>query len=253
VRGGLSLPLGLTLQSDARRSHDRTFYRTTATVHQQRETESTVLPRLSLGWNYRPTQKLVSRVISNIGTSVGYEPTVQESFSRGLLDPSGDTSLTTGRSDHSETRALAIPVRATVTWAFLGDLTTGANYRRTEADERRPGSVVEGQSSDFGVDVARAFNVPKKWNLSEQIHARMSFQQSSQARYLPNATTGRSYQARNGRTAFNLNADTQLAQNLTGSLVFSKVVNYDKLYDRRFSQLVVTAVMQLSFQAGDLR
>ena len=251
MRGGLSLPLGLTLQSDARQSRDRTFYRTTSAVHQQRQTESTVLPRLSLGWNYRPTNATVMRVISNLGTSVGYEPTKQEAFSRGL--PGSGAEDTTGRADRSVTKALGIPVRATITWSFLGDLTTGANWRHTTADERRPGSIVEGEATDFGIDVARNFPVPQKWNLSDQIHARASFQQSSNSRYLPNGATGRSYQANSGRTAFNLNADTQLAQNLTGSLVFSKVVNYDKLYDRRFSQLVVTAVMQLSFQAGDLR
>ena len=251
LRGGLALPLGLSVQADARRSNDRTFYRTTSAKHQQRETESMVLPRLSLGWNYRPTNALVAKVISNFGSSVGYEPTRQEAFTRGASGTEdADTSAT---SDRSVTKALGIPVRATVTWAFLGDLTTGANWRRTTADERRPGSVVEGQATDFGVDVARNFAVPQKWNLSDQIHARASFQRSANSRYLPNGTAGRSYQANNGRTAFNLNADTQLAQNLTGSLVFSKVVNYDKLYDRRFSQLVVTTVFQLSFQAGELR
>jgi hypothetical protein len=82
----------------------------------------------------------------------------------------------------------------------------------------------------------------------------LSWQQQATRRYLPNASGGvAANQANNGRRALSLNADTQLAENLLGSLVMSRVVNYDNVTNRRFNQFVMTAVFQLTFSAGQIR
>ena len=102
--------------------------------------------------------------------------------------------------------------------------------------------------------MSRAFRLPKQWNLSDQVMATLSWQQQFTRRYLPDATGGvAANQASNGRKSLNFNADTQLAENLLGSLVMSRVINYDNVTNRRFNQFVLTAVFQLTFQAGQIR
>jgi hypothetical protein len=106
----------------------------------------------------------------------------------------------------------------------------------------------------MSVSFSRGFTLPKKWNLSDQVMTSVSWQQQATRRYLPTATGGvAANQASNGRKSLNFNADTQLAQNLLGSLVMSRVVNYDNVTNRRFNQFVLTAVFQLTFQAGQIQ
>jgi hypothetical protein len=56
----------------------------------------------------------------------------------------------------------------------------------------------------------------------------------------------------NGRRAFNVNADTDLAENMSGSLTVSRVLTFDRQFDRRFTQTVISAVLNLQFFAGEL-
>ena len=57
----------------------------------------------------------------------------------------------------------------------------------------------------------------------------------------------------NGRRAVNFNADTDLSELLTFSLTGSRVVNFDRNYNRQTSNLIFSAVLQLRFFAGDLK
>ncbi len=52
------------------------------------------------------------------------------------------------------------------------------------------------------------------------------------------------------KIAFNFNADTDVAENMTFSLQGSRVVTFDRNFNRRFVQTVITAVFQLQFFAG---
>ena len=57
----------------------------------------------------------------------------------------------------------------------------------------------------------------------------------------------------NGRQAFNLNADTELSELLSFSLTGSQVLTYDRSYNRRVSNTVFSAILQLRFFAGEIR
>ena len=57
----------------------------------------------------------------------------------------------------------------------------------------------------------------------------------------------------NGRQAFNLNADTDLSENLTFSLTGSHVLTFDRNYNSRLSNKVVSVILNLRFFAGELR
>ena len=65
--------------------------------------------------------------------------------------------------------------------------------------------------------------------------------------------TNRSRLSDNGRRAFNLNADTDFADNLTGSFTMSRVISFDNNFNRRFTQTVITAVLNIRFFAGELK
>ncbi len=57
----------------------------------------------------------------------------------------------------------------------------------------------------------------------------------------------------NGRRAFSFSADTDVAENLTSSFVYSRVASFDENLNRRFTQTVLSAVLQLQFFGGELR
>jgi hypothetical protein len=66
------------------------------------------------------------------------------------------------------------------------------------------------------------------------------------------ASTSRSRLTDNGRTAVSLNADTDLADNMTFSLQASRVVTFDRNFNRRFTQTVLSAVLNIQFFGGAL-
>jgi hypothetical protein len=57
----------------------------------------------------------------------------------------------------------------------------------------------------------------------------------------------------NGRRAATLTADTDVAENLSSSLVISRVANFDNNLNRLFTQTVVSAVFHLQFFAGEIK
>jgi hypothetical protein len=59
--------------------------------------------------------------------------------------------------------------------------------------------------------------------------------------------------ADNGRWALNARAETDVAENASFSLSASRTVTYDEVNDRRFTQFVLSAVLQLEFFAGELK
>ena len=59
--------------------------------------------------------------------------------------------------------------------------------------------------------------------------------------------------ADNGRRAITLNADTDIAQNLTFSLQSAQIVTFDNTLNRKLTQIVLSAILQFKFFAGEMR
>ena len=118
-----------------------------------------------------------------------------------------------------------------------------------------PGSVTNGNSAEASAEIGRTFTAPPDWGLKSGIRARLGFQQAHTKSYVENlfAASRRSRLTDNGRQAFTLNADTDVAPNATFSLQGSRIVNFDRNLNRRLTQTVITAVLQMQFFAGDLR
>ena len=87
------------------------------------------------------------------------------------------------------------------------------------------------------------------------MRARFAYQKTSTTSWVettgPSAT--RSRLVDNGREAISFNADTDVAENLTFSLQGARIVTFDNNLNRRLTQMVLSAVLQISFFAGELR
>ena len=57
----------------------------------------------------------------------------------------------------------------------------------------------------------------------------------------------------NGRRSFSLTADTDVAENAVFSLQGSRVTSFDRNFNRRITQTVLSAVLQLQFFPGETR
>ena len=57
----------------------------------------------------------------------------------------------------------------------------------------------------------------------------------------------------NGRRAFNLNANTDLSDLVSFTVTGSQILNFDRNYNRRTSNLIFSAVMQMRFFSGEFR
>ena len=147
------------------------------------------------------------------------------------------------------------PLNGSITWNVGTGLITSFGLGTTHRLDSLPGSVAESRSRDLSADIAARHQDAGQLGLKKDLRTRLSYQQSSAQAYVQNqsAVTSRSRLADNGRQAVNLNADADVAENLTFSLTGARIVNFDNNLNRRFSQLVFTAVLQISFFAGEIK
>jgi hypothetical protein len=118
-----------------------------------------------------------------------------------------------------------------------------------------PGSVADASARELNADASRAFKLPADWAMKSDLRARIGFQRTRSASYMQNGFVAgaRSRLADNGRQAITFSADTDVAENLTFSLQGAHIVTYDNNLDRRLTQTVLSAVLQIKFYAGELR
>jgi hypothetical protein len=86
------------------------------------------------------------------------------------------------------------------------------------------------------------------------LRTRVAWQRTASTNWVE--TSGASLRSRlvdNGREAISFNADTDVAENLTFSLQGARIVTFDNNLNRRLTQTVLSAVLQVSFFAGEMR
>jgi hypothetical protein len=152
-------------------------------------------------------------------------------------------------------RVASSPITGSITWNVGTGLMTSFGLGSTHRVDSLPGSVAESRSRDLNADISRAIKAPARWGIRNDIRTRLSYQQSSAQAWVQNenAATKSSRLADNGRQAINLNADADVAENLTFSLTGARIVTFDNNLNRRFSQIVFSAVLQVAFFAGEIK
>jgi hypothetical protein len=209
-------------------------------------------PNFGLRWSARPAA--IRKVITSLGMNADYVQTKASEFRPG----EGDNPDEEGRN-----RVRTYRLIPSLVWTF-GGLSTSGGFSLTQRLDSRPGSETSGETRDVNVELGRAFTLPTRLSTRRsQLRTRLSWQQSHTTNYVfSSASAGapptslnnaRVRLADNGRTSVNFNGETQLADNVVGSLVASHVVNFDALNNRRFTQTVFSAVMQLQFYGGQGR
>jgi hypothetical protein len=244
VSSGLNLPLSVALTNRLQRTTTRNWARRLESDQTTIDGDQIVFPDLNVRWS--PRGPLFGGLVKSAGVNGRLLHTRQS-----LMVPA---VFSGAEAEERATRIRTYPVNASLTWG-PGEVTTTAGYSyRTQVDSL-PGSVTNGNSAEASGEVGRTFKAPPDWGLKSGIRARLGFQQSHTKSYVENpfAAANRSRLTDNGRRAFTLNADTDVADNATFSLQGSRIVNFDRNLNRRLTQTVITAVLQMQFFAGDLR
>ena len=243
---GLNLPFGTTFQSRYSRTASNAFTRR-LDAQSVLQSETVTFPDLSLRWSMRPQR--LAFLFQSLGAAAEWRETESHTFQptegeNGIVDE-GDAGI---RSEQATTTYRVSP---SVTWALGSGLTTAGGWSKTERTELRSGGVTRGQTTDITANVGKSFKLPEKyagrllrWTLGfSKSHSQSFFETGSEPKRMQDL----------GRWAVNMNADTDVAENMTFSMTVSRSSNFDNLYDRRFTQLVITATLHLNFFAGDLR
>jgi hypothetical protein len=204
-----------------------------------------IFPDVSLLWNWRPPTS-ISPFISSVGGRAGFRRTT-----RSTLAPAFSAGADV---DRTSDRARSYPLNLSVAWEFLGGFTTAASYNVTLTESWRPGSLANGRTHDYGGELAKTFAPRKAWRLPGDLRTHIGFQRSQNESRVASITTGSSSRLTdNGRYTFNLGADTEVSQTVSFSLTGARTVTFDENFNRRFTQTVISAVMNLQFFGGNLR
>jgi hypothetical protein len=244
VGNSLTLPGGLTLTNRLQRSDARHWNRRDVGVRALIDGEAFTYPDVSMRWSGRP------RALQRIFSQLGVTARALQSRQTWTLPGTGDAVLAEGRTSRQE--SYPFTGAATTAWGEFG---LSASYALTRRVDSLPGSVARRRSSDLAADLSKSFDLPDTWKVRNPLRFRVSWQETLTQSFVTNALAdnARSRLTDNGRRAFNFNADTDVAENMTFSLQGSRVVTFDRNFNRRFVQTVVTAVFQLNFFSGPPR
>jgi cell surface protein SprA len=256
LAGALNLPFSFTVQSRVEQGNTETWARRTLDGFQAVITSAQVVrPDITVRWSWRPQR--LAKVIALVNVNGRYLLSEQETT---IPNETG------GLADRSRTIARSQPLSTSITWSALGNLATSASVDRQRREDLRPGAVINGDTKRLSFDVSRTFPLPKSWNTRT---GRMRTSVSYQSEETSSLVTGTSVQAllatsplfnaqtavltNNGRRAFNLNANTDLSDLVSFTVTGSQILNFDRNFNRRTSNLIFSAVMQMRFFAGEFR
>jgi hypothetical protein len=146
-------------------------------------------------------------------------------------------------------------MNGSIVFAGARPVSSTVGYSISRRLDAKPGLSSNGDNSDFSIDIAKPWGLPADWNARSDLRTRISYQKSQGQNFVVNplALTGESRLTDNGRRAFSMSADTDVAENLSSSFVISRVESFDRNLNRRFTQTVLSAVMHLQFYAGEFK
>ncbi|MES2177618.1 MAG: cell surface protein SprA [Gemmatimonadota bacterium] len=237
----LLLPGNIALVNRYRRTTTRSWTRRLEAAQSVADGAQTIFPDASLRWNWTPPA-IIQPFVKSLGANAGFARSFGTSFLPG--DEFGQ------RPELRGSLVRTIPLNTSILWGFGRSLTTSAGYTLTTRADSLPGSVAEGRSEDMSLDIGRAFKFPKSlgFTVENDVRARLAWQQTRTSTYISDlARLGTSRLADNGRTSISLNADTDLSETLIFTLQGSRVVTYDRNFNRTATQYLISTVFQIQF------
>jgi len=245
VNQALNLPLGATLATRYQRINTRNWTRRLIDTQEIVDGTQTVFPDVSLRWSGQP--RGLGWLISSLGANARMFETRQVNGTQPLF---GEVL-----NDRGEMRVRSYPLNGSVVFAGQRPLSATLGYSLSKRLDDRPGLTSNGDNADFSIDVSKPWGLPADWKPRSDLRTRVSYQKSQGQNFVVNplALTGESRLTDNGRRAFSMSADTDVAENLSSSFVISRVESFDRNLNRQFTQTVLSAVMHLQFYAGEFK
>jgi len=239
----ISLPFGASLAQRMQRTDSRHYSRRLTDRLTLVNGEQIVYPDVTFRWSGQPAA--LSSVLSNVSATVRAVHTRQL-----FLSPS---EMVGGPAERRATRFRTYPATLTLNGPE-SDLSLSLGFARTERTDSLPGSTGDSRSTESTANLTKAFPLPASWNLPGGLRTRLTYTRTETQGYVSNlaASTLRSRLTDNGRNQFIINADTDLADDVSFSLQASRVVTFDRNFNRRFTQTLISAVLNIQFFGGAL-
>ncbi|MEO7366915.1 MAG: cell surface protein SprA, partial [Gemmatimonadaceae bacterium] len=253
------LPLGASIANRYQLISARNWTRRIDETQAITDGTQVVFPDLSLRWGMKPDR--LRRVISTVGGSARAVQTRQvntrepEFITVQTLEADGTIQRPPSLIDRAETLVRSYPASLAIVFAGAKPLSANLGYAFSQRRVKRPGLSSKDANSDINVELSKPWAVPPAWKLRSDIRTRVSYQNTHGNNFVlnPLALSRESRLTDNGRRAFSFSADTDVAENLSSSFVFSRVESFDKNLNRNFTQTVLSAVLHLQFFGGDLK
>ncbi|HYV96854.1 MAG TPA: cell surface protein SprA [Gemmatimonadaceae bacterium] len=185
-------------------------------------------------------------VVSTVGFNGAFDKTRNATFAPGeTADATGDRRV--GLTRHYG------PFSAAVNYVDVGGLNTTFRYDLIKRTDSVPGSLTATTQREIAGDISRAFSLPRRWNLPGRLRTRFGWARTSQATFVTVSSADKpSRLADNGSTRLNLLADTDVMPRVKFSLQGTRVVTFDNNYNRRLSQMMLSAVFNLQYDIGNI-
>jgi hypothetical protein len=245
VNHSLNLPLGASLGTRYQRINTRNWTRRIEQGQEIVDGTQIVFPDVSLRWAGQPAG--LKSIISSLGANARVLETRQLNGTQPLFGEPVD--------DRGTLRVRTYPMSGSVVFAGARPVSSTVGFSLSKRLDAKPGLSSNGDNSDFSIDVSKPWKLPADWDARSDLRTRVSYQKSQGQNFVVNplALTGERRLSDNGRRAFSMSADTDVAENLSSSFVISRVESFDRNLNRRFTQTVLSAVMHLQFYAGEFK
>ena len=239
VSNTFALPLGLSLVNRFQRTDTRNWTRRLAREQSTVDGAQRTFPDLSLRWNWRPPTTLTP-FVSGIAGQAGFRRTARTTLAPGF---------TVGNPiDRTTDRTRSYPLNFSASWEVLGGFTTSASFNTNLNESVRPGSLIEGRTHEYGGELSKMFAPRPGWRLPGGLQTRVGFQRTQAQSHVRSFADGTSSRiSDNGRYTFNLGADSDFSETMSFSLTGARTVTFDRNFNRRFTQTVISAVLHLQF------
>ncbi len=241
----INLPFGANVAGRYQRINTRNWTRRLEQGQEIVDGTQVIFPDIALRWTGQPAT--FKALISSIGLNARVLETLQLNGTQPLEGQDFD--------DRGKIRVRTFPLSGSLIFAGARPLAATVGYSFSKQLDVKPGLSSNGDNSDFSVDVSKPWKLPADWNARSDLRTRVSYQKSQGQNFVfnPNVFGDESRLTDNGRHAFSMSADTDVAENLSSSFVISRVESFDHNLNRRFTQTVLSAVMHLQFYAGDFK
>lgn len=242
---GIILPFGVTLTNRFQHTTLRNWVKHLDNRLDAGDATQTSFPDVGLRWGVRPVGS--EAAIRQLNTSIRWVGTRQ------LLSAPGEYTPTSG--NNGRVNINSFPVSVSATWAGDRPMTTsvGATYSRRK--DRRPGISGRGDALDLNAEISRAFAVPASWPTQGDVRTRLAYFNANGRNFVVNPMSS-IFESRlmdNGRRSVTLTADTDVAENMSSSFVISRVASFDRNFNRKFTQTVLSAILHIQFFGGEKR